>query len=143
MVFLRPALAAIGVVSTLAFASPADPRTGAEYTTLARKMDVKGRAKDDAIIEWVGKNGVDKAAFLAAWNSFGVATALRRLPRMIGEYHVDSAPTLVVNGRFVTSPAQAASRSVDQSPAAEKKAVLGVLDALVAEARAETAAMQK
>lgn len=218
---LRFALAAIGLVSTLAFASPTDPRNGAEYTTLAAKMDVKAAApkvevveffmyhcpfcyefepelaawvkkqgdaivfrrvhvpytgagdpeahlfltleamgkadtmfakvehavhverirlaKDESIIEWVGKNGVDKAAFLAAWNSFGVATALRRLPRLMGEYHVDSAPTLVVNGRFVTSPAQAASRSADQSPAAANKAVLTVLDALLAKARAENA----
>lgn len=225
MVFLRLALAAIGLVSTLAFASPNDPRQGAEFTTLAARMAVQvpapkvevveffmyhcpfcyqlepelaawvkkqgdaivfrrvhvpatgaadpeahlfltleamGKAdamfakvehavhvehirlvKDDAIIEWVGKNGVDKAAFLDAWNSFGVSTALRRLPRIIGEYHVDSAPMLVVNGRYVTSPAQAASRSAEQAPDAANKAVLTVLDVLVAKARAENAAAQK
>jgi thiol:disulfide interchange protein DsbA len=61
----------------------------------------------------------------------------------MGEYHVDSAPTLVVNGRFVTSPAQAASRLADQSPAAANKAVLTVLDTLVAKARAENGAAKK
>lgn len=97
----------------------------------------------DAIIEWVGKNGVDKAEFLNAWNSFGVMTAMRRLPRAIGDYHVDSAPSLVVNGRYLTSPAQASSKSADQSIEASNKAAIMVLDALVAKARAENAAAQK
>ncbi|HEU4373578.1 MAG TPA: thiol:disulfide interchange protein DsbA/DsbL [Telluria sp.] len=225
MVFLRLAVAAIGLVSTLAFASPVDPRNGVEYTTLATKMDVKAAApkvevleffmyhcpfcyqlepelaawvkkqgdaivfrrvhvpftgagdpeahlfltleamgkgdamfakvehavhvdrirlaKDDAIIDWVGKNGVDRAAFLSAWNSFGVTTAMRRLPRMIGEYQVDHAPSLVVNGRYLTSPVQVATRMTDQSPEAANKAMLVVLDALVAKARAENASTQK
>jgi thiol:disulfide interchange protein DsbA len=222
MVFLRLALATIGLMSTLAFASPADPRNGAEFHTLPAKLAVqapagkvevvqffmyhcpfcysleaelaawvkkqgdaivfrrvhipytgaddpeahlfltlqamgKGEAmfpkiehavhvehirlvKDDAIIDWAGKNGVDKAEFLSTWNSFGVATALRRLSRSITEYKVDSAPMLVVNGRYLTSPALAASRSVEQTPEAANTAVIVVLNALVAKASAENAA---
>src|SRR4051812_15837974 len=35
--------------------------------------------RDEAkTIEWVGKNGVDKAKFIEYWNSFGVLTKLRR-----------------------------------------------------------------
>jgi thiol:disulfide interchange protein DsbA len=98
--------------------------------------------KDDAIIDWIGKNGVDKAEFLSTWNSFGVATALRRLSRSITEYKVDSAPMLVVNGRYLTSPALAASRSVEQTPEAANTAVIVVLDALLAKARVENAAGQ-
>lgn len=225
MVFPRLVLAALGLVSTLAFAAPNDPRSGAEFTTLAARMDVKAAApkvevveffmyhcpfcfqlepelaawvkkqgdtivfrrihlpytgpadpeahlfltleamgkseamfaqiehavhvehirlvKDDAIIEWVARNGIDKAEFLNAWNSFGVMTAMRRLPRSIGDYHVDSAPSMVVNGRYLTSPAQASSKSADQSIEAANKAAIMVLDALVAKARAENAAAQK
>ena len=180
----RFALAAIGLVSTLAFASPGDPRNGAEFVTLPARQDVKatgtkvevleffmyhcpfcyglepelaawvkqqgdaiafrrvhipstgpadpeahlfltlevlGKAeamfpkiehavhvervrlvKDEAIIDWVASNGVGKPQFLDAWNSFGVMTAMRKLPRSIGEYRVDSAPMLMVNGRYVT-----------------------------------------
>ena len=225
MVFLRLALAALGLMSTLAFASPADPRNGNEFRTLPTRQAVLATgdkievveffmyhcpycyslepelaawvkqqgdailfrrvhlpytgpndpeahlfltlqamgkadamfpkiehavhverirlAKDDAILEWVGKNGVDKAEFLSVWNSFGVTTALRRLARSIDDYKVDSAPMLVVNGRYLTSPALAASRSAEQSPEAANKAAIVVLDALVAKSRAENAAAQK
>jgi thiol:disulfide interchange protein DsbA len=222
---LRFAVAAIGLVSTLAFAAPADPRNGAEFVTLPQRQDVKASgnkvevveffmyhcpfcyglepelaawvkkqgdaiafrrihipytgpadpeahlfltlealgkaevmfpkiehavhverirlAKDEAIIDWVATNGIAKPQFLDAWNSFGVMTAMRRLPRVISDYKVTSAPTLVVNGRYLTSPTQAASRSADQSTNAAMKATIQVLDALVARSRAENASAQK
>ncbi|MDB5907960.1 MAG: disulfide bond formation protein DsbA [Massilia sp.] len=225
MVFMRLALVAIGLVSTLAFASPQNPRQGTEFVTLPVQQDVKASAgkvevveffmfhcpfcyglepelaawvkkqgdailfrrvhllytgpadpeahlfltleamgktetmfpkvlhavhvdrirlmKDDAILDWVGKNGLDKAEFLNAWNSFGVMTALRRLPRVIGEYKVENAPTLVVNGRYLTSPTQASSQSADKSHEDAMKATTSVLDALVARSRAENAAAKK
>jgi thiol:disulfide interchange protein DsbA len=222
MVFPRLALAALGLISTLAFASPDSPRNGTEFVTLpvpqyvkapANKVEVveffmfhcpycynlepelaawvkkQGDAivfrrvhlpytgpadpeahlflaleamgkteqmfpkvehavhverirlvKDDAILDWVGKNGLDKAEFLNAWNSFGVQMALRKLPRTVSDYKVETAPTLVVNGRYLTSPAQAGSQSVDQSNEGAMKAAVKVLDALVAKSRAENAA---
>nr|WP_314539885.1 thiol:disulfide interchange protein DsbA/DsbL [uncultured Massilia sp.] len=59
---------------------------------------------DAAIIDWVSKNGVDRAAFLNAWNSFGVTMKLRQLSKIVADYKIDSAPTLVIDGRYVTSP---------------------------------------
>jgi hypothetical protein len=46
----------------------------------------------------------------------------------------------VVNGRYLTSPAQAGSQSVDQSNEGAIKAAVKVLDAPVAKSRAENAA---
>ena len=60
---------------------------------------------DDAIIDWATKNGIDRAQFLDAWNSFGVTTRLRQLSRIAAQYQVDSAPTLIVDGRYLTTPA--------------------------------------
>jgi thiol:disulfide interchange protein DsbA len=222
MVFPRLALAALGLISTLAFASPDNPRNGTEFVTLpvpqyvkapANKVEVveffmfhcpycyglepelaawvkkQGDAivfrrvhlpytgpadpeahlfltleamgktelmfpkvehavhverirlmKEDAILDWVGKNGLDKAQFLNAWNSFGVLMALRKLSRTVNDYKVETAPTLVVNGRYLTSPAQAGSQSADQSNEGAMKATVRVLDALVAKSRAENAA---
>lgn len=219
------AVAAIGLVSTLAFASPGDPRSGAEFITLPARHDVKATGnkvevveffmfhcpacyalepelaawvkkqgdaiafrrmhvpysgaadpeahllltlealgkseamfpkiehavhverirlvKDEAIIEWVANNGIGKQQFLEAWNSFGVMTALRKLPRVIGDYKVDSTPTLVVNGRYLTSPNHASSQSADQSNGAAMKATLQVLDVLVAKSRTENAAAKQ
>jgi thiol:disulfide interchange protein DsbA len=92
--------------------------------------------KDDAIIDWVSKNGIDRATFLNAWNSFGVQARMRQLGRLIGAYGVDSVPTLVIDGRFMTSPAMANATLKTNNPQELFKATLQVADALVAKAAA-------
>jgi thiol:disulfide interchange protein DsbA len=54
--------------------------------------------------EFVGKNGVDAAKFLAAFKSFSVATSVAKAKKMMADYKVESVPLLIVQGRFVTSP---------------------------------------
>ena len=64
------------------------------------------RMKDDAtVIDWASRNGIDRATFTNAWNSFGVMTKLRRLSQVVDAYKVDGAPTIVVDGKYQTSPA--------------------------------------
>jgi protein dithiol oxidoreductase (disulfide-forming) len=60
---------------------------------------------DAAIIDWVSKNGIDRNKFLDVWNSFGVMTKLRRAPQVTTNYHVDSVPTIIIDGKYQTSPA--------------------------------------
>jgi thiol:disulfide interchange protein DsbA len=48
--------------------------------------------------------GVEPATFQEAWHSFGVQTRLRQLGKVVANYRVDSAPTLVIDGRYLTSP---------------------------------------
>jgi thiol:disulfide interchange protein DsbA len=87
--------------------------------------------RDDAIIDWVSKNGIDRATFVGAWNSFGVTTRLRQLGKIVSGYKIDSAPSLVIDGRYVTSPSivNAAIRSNDRP--AVFRAALQVADVLV------------
>ncbi len=59
--------------------------------------------KEDAILEWAGKSGLDMAKFKDAWSSFGVMTKLRRLPQVASSYNINSTPMFVVDGRFVVS----------------------------------------
>ena len=92
--------------------------------------------KDDAIIDWVGKNGVDRTAFLNAWNSFGVNVKLRQLDKVIAAYKVESVPTIVVDGRYVTSPAMAHDSAKTNDPKEMFEATLQIADALVAKAAA-------
>jgi thiol:disulfide interchange protein DsbA len=213
MRFLRLAVAALGLVASTAFASPADPKLGAEYVQLASPQPVQAvgkkvevieffmyhcphcnvlepfladwvkkngdkivfkrvhmpfagvndpeahlyltleamgkldemhpkvfRAfhvdrlrmnKEDVIFDWVGKNGIDKAKFLETWNSFGVSTKLKRLPKILEAYRIESVPTLIVDGRLMTSPAtvDTANRGMDE--VALSKATVQVLDAMV------------
>jgi thiol:disulfide interchange protein DsbA len=89
---------------------------------------------DEAVINWAVKNGMDKAKFLDAWNSFGVLTRMRRLPQIVTNYKVDSAPTMVVDGKYVTSPAAVNATMPGQSEPQLFQSTLQVLDALVAKA---------
>lgn len=89
---------------------------------------------DAAIIDWVAKNGIDRNKFLEAWNSFGVTTKLRRLPQITSDYKVDSVPTIVIDGKYQTSPATVYNSVKTQNEPALFGATLQVMDALVAKA---------
>jgi thiol:disulfide interchange protein DsbA len=60
--------------------------------------------------EFVAKNGGDPVKFLAAFKSFSVATSVTRAKKMMADYKIDSVPTLIVQGRYVTSPSVAGSQ---------------------------------
>jgi thiol:disulfide interchange protein DsbA len=90
--------------------------------------------KDDAIIDWVSKNGIDRTTFLNAWNSFGVGIKLRQLGKVIAAYKVESVPTLVIDGKYMTSPSQANTDVKTNNPQELFKATLQVADGLVAKA---------
>jgi thiol:disulfide interchange protein DsbA len=213
MRFLRFAIAAIGLVASTAFASPADPKLGAEYIQLASPQPVQAVGKkvevieffmyhcphcnvlepflaewvkkqgdkivfkrvhmpygandpeahlyltleamgkveelhakvfraihvdrlrmntDAVVFDWVAKNGVDKAKFLDAWNSFGVMTKMKRLPQILANYKIDSVPTLVVDGRFMTSPSVVDATNKGMGETALSMATVQVLDGVVA-----------
>ncbi|ALK96297.1 thiol:disulfide interchange protein DsbA [Massilia sp. WF1] len=93
------------------------------------------RMKDDAtVIDWVSKNGIDRTTFVNAWNSFGVMTKLRRLPQIIDAYKVDGAPTIVIDGKYQTSPATVYNSVKTNNEPQLFQATLQVMDALVAKA---------
>lgn len=89
---------------------------------------------DAAIIDWVSKNGIDRNKFLEAWNSFGVTTKLRRLPQITSDYKVDSVPTIIIDGKYQTSPAMVYNSVKTQNEPVLFGATLQVMDALVAKA---------
>ncbi len=92
---------------------------------------------DQAIMEWVGKSGLDKAKFTEYWNSFGVLTKLRRLPQMVEAYKVGGTPTFVVDGKYVTSPGDVGKANPNIPNAQVPAASNATLDALVAMAMKE------
>ncbi|SFG85305.1 Thiol:disulfide interchange protein DsbA [Duganella sp. CF458] len=93
---------------------------------------------DTAVIDWAASNGIDKTKFTEAYNSFGVAAKLRRTERMMGDYRVDYWPMLVVDGKYMTSPAEA-NKNVKPVPneTQQHANALTVLDFLVSKAKAE------
>ncbi len=93
---------------------------------------------DAALLEFVGKNGVDKAKYQEVFNSFTVQTKMKRAVQLANQYKLDSAPSLVIDGHYTTSPAQA-GHGLNSAPAAHA-VMFQVMDTLVAKAAAERAA---
>ena len=91
------------------------------------------RLKSDADnVDWAVKNGVDKDKYLAMYNSFSVITKLKNAGRVAGTYEVNSTPTLIVNGRYLTNPSMVDASNPGIPRQQLDQATLQVLDALVA-----------
>ena len=128
--------------------NPTDPQAHAYLTLEAMgKLDVvhqkifnaihveRNRLNtDDALLDFVSKNGIDKAKYLEYFNSFAVQTKMKRAQPLALAYQVNSAPSIVVDGRYVTSPSQAGRPGQPESES--QQATVRVLDALVAKAQA-------
>jgi len=56
------------------------------------------------IFDWAEKQGLDRAQFTAAYNSFGVQSMVQRATKLAEAYKIDGVPTLAINGRYLTSP---------------------------------------
>jgi thiol:disulfide interchange protein DsbA len=63
------------------------------------KLDL---SKAPAILEWVAKQGVDKAKFSEQFNSFSVASKASKGGQLQNSYRVEGVPALGVAGRFYT-----------------------------------------
>jgi len=70
-------------------------------------------SKAEAIVEWVGKNGVDQAKFVKEYNSFGVVTKTQKGSQLQSAYKVEGVPALGVGGQFYTDGTMA--RSMDRA----------------------------
>ena len=57
----------------------------------------------ELIASWAEKQGIDKARFVEAYNSFPVVTKVRKATQLQDAYKVDGVPALGVAGRYFTS----------------------------------------
>ncbi|WP_395825301.1 thiol:disulfide interchange protein DsbA/DsbL [Collimonas sp.] len=89
------------------------------------------------VVDFAAKQGLDQAKFLEIYNSFAVQTKVTRATQLQNAYKVDGVPMLVVDGRYVTSPA-----IVGANPGAGKtepelfRSTLQVMDGLIAKVAA-------
>ncbi|WP_273429615.1 thiol:disulfide interchange protein DsbA/DsbL [Chitinibacter tainanensis] len=60
--------------------------------------------REEALFEWIGKQGIDVNKFKANYNGFSTKAQLNKLSAMSRDYNVDGVPMFVVNGKWVTSP---------------------------------------
>jgi len=73
------------------------------HDALYRAMNVDNvDLRDEAAISgFVAKNGVDRAKFSAAYNSFSMQSKVTRAKQMIRSYGIAGTPTLVVDGKYL------------------------------------------
>ncbi len=77
---------------------------------------------DDQIVAFAAEQGIDEDAFRAAYNSFQVDMQVRKSAELVRRYNIDGVPSIVVNGKYVTSATQTGSNAK----------MFAVIDALVA-----------
>lgn len=63
----------------------------------------------DDIVNWVVKQGVDKAKFLEQYNSFSMSGKVKRASQLAEAYQLDGVPAMGVAGQFYTSGTLAGS----------------------------------
>jgi thiol:disulfide interchange protein DsbA len=61
------------------------------------------------VMAFFGNFGVDEATFKNAFNSFAVSAKLKRAEELIRRYGVQSTPTVVVSGKYLTTGSMAGS----------------------------------
>ncbi|HEV3241586.1 MAG TPA: thiol:disulfide interchange protein DsbA/DsbL [Casimicrobiaceae bacterium] len=83
--------------------------------------------EDKAFFDWAAKQGLDRARVAEVYGSFGVASKFNRAKAQAQLYNIQSVPTVIVDGKFVTSSDRVGTHA--QLPP--------VLDALIVKARAE------
>ena len=81
--------------------------------------------REDSILAFAEKNGLDRAKFQELYNSFGISAKARRAAQLQDAYGVEGVPAIGVAGRWYT----------DATMAGNMDRALQVTDHLVAEAR--------
>jgi len=84
--------------------------------------------QDDSILDWVGKQGLDKAKFTEIYNSFDVVSKVRRAIQLQDAFKVQGVPSIGVQGRYYT----------DGTLAGSNERVLQVVDYLIGQSRKST-----
>ena len=62
---------------------------------------------ENAIADLVARHGIDRKKFTEAFNSFGVRLKLEKAKQVNQDLNINSVPTMVVDGKYLTSAAMA------------------------------------
>jgi len=90
-----------------------------------------------SIADFVASQGVDRAKFVSAFESFGVQAKIKRASQLAEIYKVDGVPLLAVDGRFETSPAVVSGSVATHTEQELFADTLKVMDWLVVKAAKE------
>jgi thiol:disulfide interchange protein DsbA len=103
----------------------------------AMHVDRKPLRDEASIADFVATQGVDRAKFISAFESFGVQAKVKRATQLISDYQINAVPTIAIDGRFETSPSIAGAKLGNHPEQELFGATLKVMDWLVAKAAKE------
>jgi protein dithiol oxidoreductase (disulfide-forming) len=83
--------------------------------------------QDKAFFDWAATKGLDRNKVADIYGSFAVTSKFNRAKSLAGAYNVQSVPTIVIDGKFITASDRVGTHA----------ALPGAIDVLVAKARAE------
>lgn len=69
-----------------------------------KKLDNK-----ESLTDFIVENGVDREKFLEQYNSFAVDGLVRKAKKKIKAYQIQGVPSVVINGKYLTSGSMAGS----------------------------------
>jgi len=58
---------------------------------------------EDVMAQFLGKNGIDTNDFREKYNSYGTEARIKKASNLARKYQINSVPTIVVNGKYLTS----------------------------------------
>jgi thiol:disulfide interchange protein DsbA len=58
---------------------------------------------EQQMIDFLGKHGIDTDKFMEKYNSFGTEARIKKASNLAKKYQIDSVPTIIINGKFLTS----------------------------------------
>jgi thiol:disulfide interchange protein DsbA len=92
---------------------------------------------ENTIADFVAAQGVDRAKFISAFESFGVQAKVKRAVELVAMYKVDGVPMVAIDGHYETAP-HIAGAKLSNHPEEELFGVtLKVMDWLVAKTAKE------
>jgi len=91
-----------------------------EKVMYAMHKENKRLLTESEIADWAAAQGIDRNTFLATYRSFAVTSKARAARQLADAYRIDGVPTIVMQGKYVTSP----------SIAGTKAKAIGVMDFL-------------
>jgi thiol:disulfide interchange protein DsbA len=58
---------------------------------------------EQQMADFLGKHGIDTEEFSQKYNSFGTEARVKKSSNLARKYQINSVPTIIVNGKFLTS----------------------------------------
>ena len=58
---------------------------------------------EQQMVDFLGKHGIDTNKFMEKYKSFGTEARIKKASNLAKKYQINSVPTIIVNGKYLTS----------------------------------------